>query len=76
MAERKEGEALRIQTRILESMADGVNVSDENAIILFVNPAFDATSGCEQRELIGKHVSILNAGPLEERDRIVGEIPD
>ena len=40
-------EELKTQARILESMVEGVNVSDENAILLFTNPAFDAMFGYE-----------------------------
>jgi len=67
-------EALKTQARILDSMVEGVNVSDENAIIFFTNPAFDRIFGYKRSELIGKHVSILNSYLPEENARIIGEI--
>lgn len=73
--ERKQAEkALKTQVRILDSMVEGVNVSDENAIIIFTNPAFDRIFGYKRSELIGKHVSILNSYLPEENARIIGEI--
>ncbi len=67
-------EMLNSQTSVLESMATGVNVTDQNAIIIYSNPAFDAMFGYERDELIGKHVSILNAESPEENALIVEEI--
>ena len=75
ITERKRAEeALEMQARVLESMAEGVNVSDENGVIFFTNPTFDAMFGYERGELIGKHVSVLNTYPPEENALIVAEI--
>jgi PAS domain S-box-containing protein len=75
ITERKRAEeALKMQARVLESMVEGVNVSDENGVISFTNSAFDAMFGYERGELIGKHVSILNAYSPEENARFVGEV--
>jgi PAS domain S-box-containing protein len=70
----KNEEALKTQARVLESMAEGVSVSDERGVIFFTNPAFDAMFGYEPAELIGKSISILNTYAPEENSRIVGEI--
>jgi len=64
-------EALRMQARVLESMLEGVSLSDENGVILYTNLAEDAMFGYEPGELIGKHVMVLNAYPPEENARIV-----
>jgi PAS domain S-box-containing protein len=67
-------EALKTQASVLQSMAEGVNVSGEDGIIFFANPAFEAMFGYEEGETIGKHVSMLNDYPPGENDRIVREI--
>ncbi|MDB6030895.1 MAG: Chemotaxis protein methyltransferase CheR [Verrucomicrobiales bacterium] len=64
-------QSLRMQARVLESMAEGVNVSDENGIIFYTNAADDAMFGYGPGELIGKHVSELNTYGPEENQRIV-----
>jgi PAS domain S-box-containing protein len=53
-------EALQTQTRVLESMAEGVTVTDGDGRIIYANPAFDAMFGYQPGELIGQHVSVLN----------------
>ncbi len=67
-------ERLRIQARVLESMSEGVSLSDTNGIILYTNPAEDAIFGYEPGELIGKHVSVQNAYPEHENLAIVQEV--
>jgi PAS domain S-box-containing protein len=71
-------EALQTQALILESMAEGVNVSDENGVIRFTNHAFDQMFGYFPSELIGQHLSILNnTSPEISRhlvDRIIAEL--
>lgn len=75
ITERKRAEeVLKTQALVLETMAEGVTVSDENGVIFFSNPAFDAMFGYERGELIGKHLSILNAYPPKENIRIMGEV--
>lgn len=61
ITERKRTEAIATKVRVLESMVEGVNVFDENGAILLTNPALDAMFGYERGELLGKHVSVLNA---------------
>lgn len=67
-------EMLKTQSRVLESMAEGVNVCDENGVIFYTNPAFDEMFGYRRGELHGQHVSVLNSYPPEENARIVAEI--
>ncbi len=75
ITERKRAEeALQKQARVLESMAEGVSLSDENGIILYTNPAEDAMFGYEPGELIGKHVAVQNTYPPEENARVVAEV--
>jgi PAS domain S-box-containing protein len=75
ITERKETErALRMQGLVLESMREGVSVSDERGVIVYTNPAEDRMFGYAPGELVGKHVTIQNTYPPEENARIVGEV--
>ena len=75
ITERKqEEEALKVQARVLESMAEGVNLSDESGIILYTNPAEDAMFGYDKGDLIGEHVAVLNGYQPEENASIVNEV--
>jgi len=77
ITERKRAEeALKMQARVLENMVEGVNVSDENGIIFFTNPTFDAMFGYERGELIGKHVAVLNNLTVEESAQFVREVTE
>jgi len=69
-------QSLKLQAQVLESMDEGVSVSDDNGFILFTNSAEDKMFGYEPGELIGKHVTIQNAYPQEENTRIVNEVID
>ncbi len=57
---RRTEEALLTQTRVLESMAEGVMVTDADDKIIFANPASDAMFGYQPGELIGQHISVVN----------------
>lgn len=59
-------------TVALSIMSDGATLSSEDGVIRFTNPAQDRLFGYAQGELIGKHVSVLNAYSAEENARIVG----
>lgn len=71
---RKVEDTLRLQARVLESMAEGVNVTDDEGILRFTNPAFDRMFGYERGELLGAHVQILNAGPPADRQRVAQQV--
>lgn len=68
-----EGE-LRLRSRVLESMAEGVSVADEDGILIYTNPAEDRMFGYGPGELLGQHVTVQNAYPPEENQRIVSEV--
>ena len=67
-------EGSRLQAHVLESMTEGVSVSDEDGNIIYTNPAEDRIFGYGPGELIGKHVTIQNDYPPEENSRIVAEV--
>jgi PAS domain S-box-containing protein len=70
----KQNEALMTQARVLESMVEGVNVADDKGAIFYTNPAFEKMFGYESGELIGRHVSDLNAYPPEENALFINDI--
>lgn len=61
VTERKQSEeALRMQSYVLESMIEGVNVVNKDGIILFSNDACDAMFGYPHGSLVGRRASVLN----------------
>lgn len=67
-------ETLKMHAQVLESMVEGVSLSDEAGIIHYTNPAEDSMFGYEPGELVGQHVSAQNTYPPEENLRIVNEV--
>ncbi|HEU4386496.1 MAG TPA: PAS domain S-box protein [Blastocatellia bacterium] len=59
-------QALKIQALMLESLAEGVNLTDENGFLYYTNPAYDEMFGYARGEMVGKHVSILS--PLSDEE--------
>ncbi|WP_321507457.1 PAS domain S-box protein [uncultured Methanoregula sp.] len=55
-------EKIRLQNQIFETIAEGINlVRSRDGVIVYTNSKFDRMFGYDQGELIGKHVSIVNA---------------
>ena len=70
-------EELRLQSEIIANLAEGIHLSrTDDGVIVFANPAFDRMFGYGSGEMIGKHVSILNApsdkSPEETAKEIIG----
>ncbi len=74
LARSRTRERLHLQARILESMSEGVSVTDESGTIVWTNPAEDRMFGYPPGGLIGRHVSEQNAGDPAARQRIVDGI--
>jgi PAS domain S-box-containing protein len=75
ITERKQAEeAVLLRARVLESMVEGVSISNAQGIILYTNPAEDKMFGYERGELVGQHVTVQNTYPPEENERIVQEV--
>lgn len=66
--------SLQIQSLVLQRMDEGVSVSDEEGRIVLTNPAEDTMFGYAAGELIGKNVTIQNAYPPEENEKIVASV--
>ncbi len=70
-------EDLRFQSEIMTNMAEGVYlVGEDDGIIVYTNPKFEKMFGYAPKEMIGKHVSIVNAptdkNPKETAEEIMG----
>ena len=71
---RRTEQSLLLQSRVLESMIEGVSVADENGVIFYTNPTEDRLFGYERGELSGRHVSVQNDYSPEENERRVSEV--
>ena len=71
---KQEEEQLKLQSRILENLTEGVVLSNEEAVVFYTNKAFDVQFGYEQGELIGKHISIILPLPVMESRKFVSQM--
>ena len=63
VTEKKRNESqLRILTSAVEQTADSIIITDNNALIEYVNPAFEATTGFTSQEALGHTPMILKSG--------------
>jgi PAS domain S-box-containing protein len=69
-------ESIKLQSRILDSMAEGVCVTDEEGTILYTNPAEENIFGYKRGELIGKKVSVLNNYSEDQQEVIFQKIQE
>lgn len=72
ITERKRVEhELKLQARVLECMAEGVSIADENRTIVYTNPAEDRMFNYEPGELLGRDIGIQNSYPPNENPGLV-----
>ena len=74
-------ETLLLHSRILENMSEGVNlVKAGDGIIVYTNTQFNNLFGYEHGELVGRHVSVLNAPvevtPEKKAEEIIRQLKD
>jgi len=74
MAKKHADEELKTKTALLESMVEGVSLSDESGVIIYTNPAEDRIFGYNPGELIGQHVSVQNTYEPKENSLIVKQV--
>jgi PAS domain S-box-containing protein len=67
-------ESLQLHTHILESIAEGVVISDESGVIVFSNAMFERMFGYAQGELLGLPLTVLNDLPPADNQRLVDHI--
>lgn len=73
----KAGEMVRFHSEILNNLAEGVFlVRMDNETIVYANPWFERMFGYEPGELIGRHVSIVNAPGPRDPLEVAVEIQD
>jgi len=68
-------EQLHFQGEILQNMAEGVQVTrTRDQVIVYANPRFEEMFGYGHDELVGKHVSVLNASGERTPEEVAKEI--
>ena len=72
ITERKQTrEALQTQAAILENMAEGVVVTDEQGLIVQMNPAAERIWGYQRNEVLGQPASVFSALPEPEATAVM-----
>jgi sigma-B regulation protein RsbU (phosphoserine phosphatase) len=64
-ARRRADEVVRRLSKAVEKTTDAVFITDRNAVIEYVNPAFEAITGYAGEEALGQRPSILKSGRNE-----------
>ncbi len=73
--QRQAAEALRLSSDILSHVGEGVVlVRASDGVIVFCNPRLEQMFGYSSGELVGKHVSIVNAPTHKSPQEAAGEI--
>ena len=62
---RRSHEVVRQLSMAIEKTTDAVFITDPNAVIEYVNPAFEATTGYSQEQAVGQRASLLKSGRNE-----------
>ncbi len=65
---------LSLASPVLDCLADGVCVCNEDGYLLYTNPAVDRLFGYERGELLGQHLTVQTSYPPEEKRRIFTEV--
>lgn len=58
---KKELDLLRF-SNVIHNTVNPIQITDANGVMVYVNPAFEKTSGYSKEELIGRNPNILNSG--------------
>lgn len=76
ITDRKSSEdRIRLQSKILETMEEGVFlVRASDSIIVYVNSGFERMFGYQAEEIVGKHVSVINAPSEKEPQEMASKI--
>lgn len=66
ISERRRAQAiLRLQSAALESVANGIVITNYDGLVVWTNPAFTRLTGYELEEVVGKKLNILKSGKHE-----------
>jgi PAS domain S-box-containing protein len=71
---KKTQETLQTQAAILENMAEGVVVTDEQGLIVQMNPAAERIWGYGRNEVFGQPASVFSALPEPEANAVLREV--
>ncbi len=76
ITERKRAEErMRLHNQMIETIVEGINiVRASDGMIIYTNPRFEQMFGYARGELIGKHVSIVNAPTEKNHDEMAAQI--
>lgn len=50
--------------KILDTLTDGVIITDENSVIEYINPAYTMFSGLKEEEALGRHLTDVRPGAI------------
>jgi PAS domain S-box-containing protein len=64
-AHRKSDEVVRLLSKAVERTTDAVFITDPSAVIEYVNPAFETTTGYTREQAVGQRASLLKSGRNE-----------
>ena len=64
---RRSKEKLRFASKVFENSHEGILITDANAKIISVNPAFTRITGYTQDEVIGKNPNLLDSGQHDKK---------
>jgi PAS domain S-box-containing protein len=67
-------EEKELQARVLDSMSEGVSVTDHEGVLLYTNPAGDRMFGYAPGELLGQRVTALTTYPAEHQAALLVRI--
>ena len=77
ITERKQAEEEKDKLlKTIETTKEAINITTPDAIMKYTNDAMDELFGYKKGELIGKHVSVLNAGPSRKAKKTPAHITD
>lgn len=62
--------AIATQSRMIDSMLEGVAVIDEHGLVQITNPAFDSMFGYERGELLRRSMRVLADWPLHVHEQV------
>ena len=69
-------ESIRLHTRILDSLVEGVSVASADGTIIYSNPAQDRLFGFEPGELAGRNIANLYGEAAVPADRLLSRVAD
>lgn len=49
---------------ILDSLTDGIIITNENGIVYYINPAYTQFSGLYPNKIVGQHISVVRKGAI------------